>query len=445
MSLVLPIFVEQSFVMLMGIVNSVMASHIGKTAVSAIGLVDSMNNLVISFFSALAVGATVVVAHYIVRKEPKMANETVKQALYSSLGLVLLVVALLLVFRKPLVSILFGGAEPDVMSQTEAYLMWSSISYPFIAITGIVNGVMRGASDSRTPMKVTLIMNLANVVFGYLFIYGIRIGGFQFGAWGIHGAGAAICAARALGAGLALYAVLRGTRGVRLEKPFSFAFSSPIQKSVFGIGLPASIENVLFNLGKVFTQSFIVAAGTAHLAANYLTGPISNMLNLPGLAISLACSTLVGQAMGADDRPKAKQLMWDLSLLAMSSAGVLSLILFPLADKFLLIYQPAQDVMPLAVLYVRLACVFTPLFWAGAFILPGGLRSAGDGKFCLVISVASLWAVRVGFGYVLSVTFGLGAVGVWLSMFIDWVVRAGIYAVRVRGNKWGHRSIIHEM
>ncbi len=442
--LVLPILVEQTFVMLMGTMNSIMASSIGKTTVSAIGLVDSLNNLVIMFFSALSVGATVVVAHYTARMEPGKANETVKQALYASLVLVLAAMGVILGFETPVLTLLFGAVEPEVMDNTRIYLRYAALSYPFVAITGIAGGVMRGASDSKTPMQISVIMNIVNVAFGYVLIYGIEIGGGVIGRLGIAGAGLAILIARGVGAALALYTMVRGTRGVQLTRPFYFKPDIPILKSVFGIGLPASMENLFFNAGKIITQTFIVAAGTADLAANYLTGPIATITNLPGNAMSMACATLVGQAMGVRDKARAKRTMVDLTLLAMLSMAVICLPLGLLAKPFLSIYNPAPDVYPLALIFVRLTCIFTPLFWPGSFLLPGGLRSAGDARFCMIISVTTLWVVRVGIGYILSVTLGQGALGVWLAMFIDWAARSVIYIFRVRSGRWGNKEVIYD-
>lgn len=442
--LVVPILVEQTFVMLMGTINSVMASSLGDTAVSAIGLVDSVNNMVITFFSALSVGATVVVAHYTAQQRPDRSNETVKQALYSSLAICVAATALILIFEEQVLVILFGAVEPAVMGNTRVYLRFAAISYPFIAVTGIAGGVMRGSSDSRTPMTISLIMNIANVALGYVLIYGVEVGGAVIGRMGITGASLAITLARGVGAGLALFALLRRSRGARLERPFHFKFDMNIQKSVFGIGLPATMENLLFNAGKIVSQTFIVAAGTADLAANYLTGPIATITNLPGNAMSMACSTLVGQAMGGGEKARAKRIMYDLLLMAMATMGVVCLALLLLAKPYLALYDTGPEVEPLITLFIRMTCIITPLFWPASFLLPGGLRSAGDARYCMVVSVSTLLVLRMGVGYLLSVVLGYGVLGVWIAMFLDWIARGTIYIFRVRGGKWGNRRVIYD-
>jgi len=443
-NLVVPILIEQTFVMLMGTINSVMASSIGEVAVSAIGLVESINNLVIMFFSALSVGATVVVAHYSAQGKMERANETVKQALYSSILICIASSAVVLLFETQVLALLFGKVEEGVMVNARIYLRYAAISYPFVAITGIAGGAMRGSSDSRTPMTISVVMNVANVALGYVLIYGVELGGVVYGRMGITGASIAITGARGIGAVMAMFALLRRSRGVHLERPFYFKLDKNILKSVFGIGLPATTENLLFNIGKIVSQTFIVAAGTADLAANYLIGPLSNITNLPGNAMSMACSTLVGQAMGVGDKPRAKQIMYDMLLLSMLAMGIICLALFLLAKPYLSLYNPGPEVYPLISLFIRLTCLFTPLFWPAAFQLPGGLRSAGDARYCMVVSVSTLLLMRMGVGYLLSVVMGYGVLGVWIAMFLDWVARGIIYIIRVRGYRWGNKKVLYD-
>ena len=445
LSLILPILVEQSLLMAMGIVNSVMASHLGTNAVSAIGMVDSVNNLVVAFFSSLAIGATVVIAHYTGRGDIKNANETLKQSLYSSLALIVPVVLLMLIFRKPLVYRIYSAAEPAVLANTTVYLFWSALSYPFIAFSGIANGAIRGAGDTRTPMFVTLLMNIINIVLGYVLIYGLRVVGIPFDGLGITGAALAIFAARVTGALVLEYILVFRNLRIRLIQPFRFKFNKSLQASLFGIGMPASVENLLFNLGKVITQTFIVMCGTAAIAANYYSGPCFTIMNLPGNAMNVAAATLVGQFMGRGQTEEAQSIILDMLAFTMGIQAVISLVFLPLARPFLGIYHPEPAVLALTLQYVYMSCLTFPLLWPASFIIPSGLRSTGDSKFCMIVSVSSMWAVRIGVGYLLSVVLKMGVTGVWIGMFADWLVRGSIYLARLLGGKWRKHQVIREL
>jgi Na+-driven multidrug efflux pump len=163
LKLTLPIFAEQFFVMSLGMLNTIMAGNIGKEAVASIGMVDSLNNIFIAFFSALAVGGTVVVAQCIGKGNIKRANVAMKQAVYSSFFISLAITLLLWILKEPLLHALFGTADPEVMSGGMIYLKINILTYPFIAVFMICSGVLRGSGDTKTPMKITIWMNIINV------------------------------------------------------------------------------------------------------------------------------------------------------------------------------------------------------------------------------------------------------------------------------------------
>ena len=207
-SLTLPILAEQLFVMSMGMINTMMAGHIGEEAVSAIGMVDSINNIVIAFFSALAVGGMVVVAQFVGQSNIKKANASMKQALYSSILISISITLLMFIFKKLILSFLFGSAEAEVIRSANIYLSITLLTYPLITMDLICNGILRGAGDTKTPMKITIFMNVMNVVFTFAFI--------NIFSFGIVGAALGIALARSIGAFIVLGVLLRGSSILKL-------------------------------------------------------------------------------------------------------------------------------------------------------------------------------------------------------------------------------------
>ena len=161
--LAIPIMIEQTFVMLLGVFNTMMAGHIGEEAVSAVGMVDSINNIFISVFAALSVGATVVVAQQIGKKDSEKVNETIKQALVSGVILSFTITILMWVFRTGVINLFYGSAEELVKSNAKLYIEFTLFTYPFIATQQIANGILRGCGDVKKPMYVTMFMNIVNV------------------------------------------------------------------------------------------------------------------------------------------------------------------------------------------------------------------------------------------------------------------------------------------
>ncbi|MDF2522528.1 MAG: efflux family protein [Clostridiales bacterium] len=448
LGMTVPILTEQIFVVLMGVVNAIMAGRIGKEAVSAIGMVDSLNNVFISMFTALAVGGTVVVAYYTGQRNRQSANDAAKQAFLSGLVIALIITLATWVFRYPLLNILYGSAEQDVINQSFIYLNITLPTYPLIALTSIACGVLRGAGDTRTPMKVTIFMNIINVIFSYILIYGIEVrsGGFDgvIPGMGVKGAALGIAIARTTGALIFIYILLKGTTGTQLTNMFKVKWDWDMQKSIFGVGIPASVEQLLFTGGKLATQTFIVGMGTAAIAANYIATSIFALFSIPGNAMSVASTTLIGQSMGKGDTEEARKTMRYLTLFTSACLLVLSAFLFPMSGLLSSLYTQSQDVIDLSAKILKLSAIFMPLLWALSFVLPAGLRGAGDAKYTMVTSILGMWVFRITLAYFLGVPLGLGVIGIWLGMFADWFVRSILYYVRFKGDKWKRNTIVNE-
>lgn len=431
--LTLPILVEQAFVMSMGMINTMMAGHVGKEAVSAIGMVDSINNIFIAFFSALAVGGTVVVAQYIGQANVKKANEAMKQALYSGLMISLLITLLTWVFKSQLIGILFGSAEKKVISNAYIYMGITLITYPLITIDLISNGILRGAGDTKTPMKIVIFMNIINVILTYSFINIFNLG--------VEGAALGIAVARSLGAIVIFLVLIRGSRIIKLSKLRKFSFNKELLKSIYGIGIPASIESLLFNGGKLITQIYIVDMGTISLAANAVTGSIAGMLNVPGNALCTAATALVGQHMGRNEKKEAKGTLSYITKLSTVSLIVLAVVSLPFATILSSLYTNNKDIIHLSANILRINAIFIPT-WSLSFVLPSGLKGAGDAKYTLVTTIIGMWVFRITLGYLLAIPLKLGLMGVWLGMFVDWTVRGVLYYIRFRSGKWQNHDVI---
>lgn len=443
--LAIPILTEQVLVLSLGMVNTMMAGNIGKEAVSAIGMVDSVNNIFIAFFSALAVGATVVVAQYIGKGNLKMANESVKQALFASILISLTVTLLLWIFKAPVISFLYGSAQGDVVKNAHMYLGITLLTYPMIAIDLMSNGVLRGAGDTKTPMKITVFMNFLNVILSYTFINGMQLNSKNFTlvipSMGIEGAAIGIAIARTAGAFLVLIVLLRGSKIIKLTKIKSFKFNKELLAPVFGIGVPASVESLIFNMGKLLTQIYIVGMGTVAIASNVICGSIVSMLNVPGIALSTTAIAIVGQQIGRGKKEEAKKSLNYMNVVAVISMTLLSLIVVPFAGHIVSLYNQNPEIVKLSTSIIRMNAIFTPI-WPLSFLLSSGLKGAGDAKYTMTTTIVGMWVFRITFGYILGIVLKFGLVGVWLGMYTDWVVRGILYFTRVQKGKWLEHNVL---
>ncbi|MBP2033560.1 putative MATE family efflux protein [Clostridium algifaecis] len=437
--LAVPILAEQLFVASLGMVNTMMAGHISKEAVSAIGMVDSFNNILIAFFSSLAVGGTVVVAQYIGQKNKKMANNAMKQSLYSGVFIALVITLLIFLFKQQLIYVLYGSADKIVINYAKIYFGITIITYPMIALDLIANGVLRGSGDSKTPMKITMFMNIVNVILSYSLIYGInlKIAGFHLytSGMGVRGAALGIAIARTIGGLLALLILIRGTRILKLTKLFSFRFNKNLLRPIFGVGIPAGVESLMFNGGKLITQVFIVGMGTISIASNTIGNSIANMLNIPGTAFSIAATALVGQYMGKGDSDEAEKCLSYLFKMTTVCLVVICVFSVPTARIWTSLYTTNVETIDLTTKLLKINALCIPI-WSISFVIPAGLKGAGDAKYTMVTTIIGMWVFRIVMGYILGINLGFGLIGVWMGMYIDWLVRGILYYIRFRKGKW---------
>lgn len=433
LKLAIPIMVEQTFVMLLGVCNTMMAGHISEEAVSAIGMVDSINNLFISFFAALSVGATVVVAQQIGQEEVKKANETAKQAIVSGIIVSTIITLFLWIFRVPVINFLYGSAEELVKSNAKFYLEFTLFTYPFIAIEQIANGILRGCGDTKTPMYITMFMNVINIILGYILIYGIGI--LNIPSFGIMGASLAIAIARVIGTIIISFVLFRGSKIIQIKRFLPFRFNLKIQKDIFNIGIPAGMEQVIFNAGKLIVQVFIVTMGTASIASNAIGMSIAQIINVPGNALGLAATTLVGQYVGRNDIKGAKSTLIYLVKFATVCLVSVGLLFIPIAGWLASLYTKDSQVINLtSKLIISNSIALT--VWPISFVLSAGLKGAGDTRYTMMTAFIGMWLFRIAIGYFLGIVCKVGVLGVWIGMYSDWAIRGIMYCFRLNGEKW---------
>ncbi len=441
--LTIPVIAEQTFIILMGVINTMMAGHISKEAAAAIGMIDSLNNIFIAAFSSLAVGGTVIVAHYTGKSDRIGAGDASKQAIYGGIALASCIAILAGIFRYPLIHLLYQGAEPAVLTLAFTYLEYTLPTYPLIAVTTIACGVLRGSGNTKAPAQVMIFMNLINVIASYLFIFGLHIPftPIRLPGGGVRGAAVGIGLARFLGGIILIFILIRGTANLKIEHIFRFKPDWEKLRSILAIGVPASIESLLFSLGKLITQTFIVALGTVAIVANSVANSIHGLMMIPGSALGIAATTLVGQHMGRQDPKGATVALSYMNRLAMLALFLFNLAFIPIYPALASLYTPSREVSVLAANLLT-ATAIVSFAWPFAFLLPAGLKGAGDVRYTLTVSTLSMWLFRISLGYILCIQLRMGALGVWCGMYTDWFIRGIAFYIRLHNGKWQRHTVI---
>lgn len=426
-----PILIEQILITTMGMMNTMLSSNLGGqegiNVVSAISMIDSFSYLFISVFTALAIGGTVVVAQYIGRGDVAKANEAAKQGVISSTFISCFITLVLFIFNGPLIKLVYQNVEPQVMEYGIKYFAIVLLSFPFMAITLIANGVLRGAGDTKTAAISNVIGNLFNIALTYLFLYVFE--------WGITGAALGISLARMIGAAYVIFILMRGKAALHLTQLHHYRPKINFLKQIFYVGVPAGVESIIFHLGKLLTQVFIGGMGAIAMSSNSIANSIINLINIPGNALTTVSTTIVGQEIGKGELNEARKSLQYITRFAVVCLVLLGGLSIPTAWYFVGLYTDNADVLNYATKLIQLNALATPI-WAFSFVLPGGLKGAGDGRYTMKTAIIGMWVFRVGLGYLLGVTLKWGVYGIFIAMFVDWAVRGTMYSIRLKGDKW---------
>lgn len=430
--LIFPLVMEQLLAITVGMADTMMVSQVGDAAVSGVSLVDMINVLLINIFAALATGGAVVTSQFIGKKRQDLACRSVNQLYLVSAAVSLGVMALTLIFRAGMLRLIFGNIESDVMESALTYLVLSAFSYPFIALYNSGAAIFRSMGNSKITMIISIIMNLVNIIGNTILIFGAGMGV----------AGAAISTLISRMLACVIVTVLLTNQKKELHfLPGKFRPEGNLIRKILYIGIPSSLENSLFQLGRVLVVSIITCFGTTQIAANAIANNLDAMGILPGQAISLAMITVVGQCVGAGDFTQAKYYTKKLITVTYVIMAALIACLFLLQPWILSIYNVTDEARSLAQLLVRIHNLCAMVLWPLSFVLPNALRAANDVKYTMTVSLFSMCAFRILFSYILGYRMGMGAVGVWIAMVIDWIFRTVLFSARFLGTKWQTHKI----
>ena len=431
--LAIPIFLENTCVLLMGVFSTFLVSWLGKEAMAGVGLADSFNMVIMAFFAAVDLGTTVVVAFSLGTRDRKRARAATRQSLVLMTAVAILLALGIHLAGEQIIEIIAGEATAEVKVLALSYLQTTVWSYPAAAITLIGSGALRGAGNTRLPLLINGGMNILNILISGTLIYGL----FGWSGLGFVGAGLGLTISRYIGAVGIIYVLMVGFNpALRITlKSYFTPLSSNILREVLGIGIPASIESVLFNSGKLLTQMFVAGMGTNVIAGNFIAFSIAALINLPGNALGSAATIIVGRRLGKGQIGQAERQLRYVFWLATFGLTTLAWGSAPFAGVFAALYTQEQDVIEVVKILIWLNAAFMPI-WAASWVLPYGLKGARDVRFTMWVSMLGMWGCRVIAGYILGVMLGMGVVGVWLGMFFDWAVRGVLFYWRLVSGRW---------
>lgn len=432
--LIVPLFLEQLLVALVGIADVFVVGFVGEAAVSGVSLVNAFNTIFINLFTALAAGGAVVISQYIGRRENERTGEAATQLLTASALFSVAISVVILSANSALMRLMFGQVEEEVMQACVTYLRISAYSYPALAVYNAGAALYRSFGKTSTTMYVSIVANIINVV-------GNCIGVFALHA-GVAGVAWPSLISRYFSAVVITVLCFSGKNPVRYIKGWIFRLDGALQRRILRIALPNGVESGVFQLVKVALSSVAALFGTYQIAANGVAQSLWSMAALVSVAMGPVFITVIGQCMGAGEVEQAGLYFTKLLRITLIFSAVWNGLIFAATPIFVSFSALAGETRRLTILLVLVHNIFNTVAFPFADPLGKGLRATGDVKFTTAVSLITTLGVRL----ILSVLFGvfmnLGVMGLAYAMCLDWTIRGAIFWRRFRRGKWRQLKVI---
>lgn len=427
-----PALVEMFLMSLIGMADMIMVGRMGSqgpAAIAAVGLTNQPMFFIQAAFMALNVGATAIVARSIGARDRATACNATRQTLIVTIVMGLMTSLLGILISHSVIVLM--GAEEEVIPLGTLYMQIVSAGMIFATITMAISAALRGAGDTKTPMKVNVTANIVNVIGNYLLIYG----NFGFPRLGIAGAAIATSFSRFVACIMVLRVIYSGHFILHLSLKDSYRPDFPLIKRILRVGVPAAIEQFILRGGQLVFVRVVSSFGTVVFAAHQIGMNIQSLSFTPGQAFSIAATTLVGQGLGAKKTALAEKGAMEARRLGMIVSGCTALMFIFFSRQIASLYTSDPAVISRSAMVLKILALVQPA-QSTQFILAGGLRGAGDTKWPLYSTFIGIWVVRVALGYFFAVVLNLELLGAWMAMAMDQLARAAIIYARFKAGKW---------
>lgn len=427
--LAIPIIMENILQILLGTTDTYFVSKLHSDAIAGVGVTNLIMNIYIAFFTAIGVGTTAIVSRNIGLKNVDRANNAVKQSIILTIVISILTGIISLVFAKPI--LLSLGLEEKVLIYAIPYFKTIAVPSIFMCIMLVLSSALRGAGDTKTPMYVTAIANLINIVLDIILINGIG----DFEGYGIFGAGLATTISRMIASIILVIVITKGNTIINLTDIKNWRIDKNVLLSISRIGIPAGVEKLIMRFGQLTYGSVIIGLGTTSYVAHNIAGTIESYSYMPAMGFGIAAATLVGNSLGADKPEDAKTYTLISNVLSTILMIIIGLIFFIFAPYLASIFTDDKETQQLVVSVLRIIALFQP-FLSLSMVISSALQGAGDTKFPMYSTFIGIWGIRVVFGYLFAIILKWGLVGIWLAYSLDITLRGILLFIRFMRNKW---------
>lgn len=430
-----PVFIELLMGTLFGMVDMIMLGNFGDNATSAagiasVGITNQLTFIGLSLVQALNIGATAMIARYIGGHREDRVESVVKHIiLLTQIFLALPIVILSISFAPSFMK--FLGAHGDTISIGSTYFRIIMLGFIFQAFNFSIFASLRGAQNTKTPMKINVLVNLLNVFGNLILIYGL----FGLPAFGVTGAGISTALSQVIATLLCLRYIFKKDSTIYIDLKKKFKIKKDIIYNLIKIGVPASLEQIALRVGLLLFIRIVASLGTVAYATHQIAINILSLSFTPGQAFGIAASTLTGKSLAGDDPDLAEKYIKQCSKIGSLVSAFMALIFFFFGGAIASLYTNDPQVIKQAGDILKLVAIIQP-FQSSSLIVAGGLRGAGDTIFTLISTFIGILIIRVAFAYYFVMVVGMGLIGAWIAVLIDQFIRWILVKYRFRTGRW---------
>lgn len=432
--LALPVVAANLLQTMVNAVDVFLAGRLGPLEVAAVGIAVSVRLLILVVVMAVTAGAMALAAQAKGARDPGALHDVTRQTLLLSAVLSLVLTAVGTLVARPMMTFLNADGPAFVVDAGTSYLTILFLGTTLLVAQMALTSLMQGAGDTVTPLWLGGATNLANVLFSWLFMFGPG----PFPALGVPGAAVGTVLARGVGLALTLAAIASGRNVIRWPAG-PWRWNAPRVRDLLAIGVPSGLQSLAYTVAGFLVVRAVTAtpSGSYGAAAMAIGLQIEGFAFMPGVAISVAATSLVGQALGAW-QPRAA---WRAGHAALATAvalmGAVGVVLIVAAEPLVRAFDPSAHPVVIAdgTAYLRINGAVQPIL-AVFMVLNGALRGAGDVRAGLWGTVVGRWAVVVPLAWLLGAWGPSGTTGVWWAFFAGLTVQAAWVAERWRRGAW---------
>ena len=420
LSLAWPTMLEQLMQTMVQYIDTAMVGSLGTDATAAVGSTGTINWLVSGSIGALSIGFLSYIAKACGAKDMKNAKRAAAQAS-------LMVVVVGTIFTALTVGLssyipVWMQVDAKIQKMAGNYFLILYAPMLFRTATIIFGNVLRAAGDTKSPMKIGVVVNIINVVLNFLFIYPVREVELMgrtvtlYGAgWGV--LGAAFASSLAFCVGGILITIILFRHPVISPRGESFKLQWDILGPCLKVAIPNMFQRFGTYLGYVFFAAMINSVGEVATAAHTIANTVESLFYIPGFGMQTAAATLAGNAYGAKDAEKMKQLTRmfipiEVALMLLSGSA-----LFMVAPAFVGIFSDNEEVIRLGATVLRMVAVSEP-FYGFSIIVEGFMQGVGRTKEPFIYNLMGMWGIRIVGTFLCTQYFGMGLVSAWACMIL---------------------------